>query len=171
MANAEMLGYVGAVTGVLGACTGIFGAVMGVVAYRRAGALKAIDLRLELRRLDSDLQRAVEGLPGQLAHAKRSREAVNSAKGMYQSGAMKGWHDQWEIDLAAANELPQQLPCLNFDFDAATHKELEQKLVEVHTLRAKADALVTKYQGSLEADDRDRDHLMADRRARTGQPR
>ena len=70
MADAVMLGYVGAITGVLGACTGIFGAVMGVVAYRRAGALKAIDLRLDLRRLDGDLTRAVKGLSGLLTYAK-----------------------------------------------------------------------------------------------------
>ena len=85
IAVGEVLVCVGAATGVIGTCTGIFDAVMGVIAYRRAGALKSIDLRLELRRLDVDLQHVIAELPIPLGNAKNSREAINSAKGIFKS--------------------------------------------------------------------------------------
>lgn len=171
MIASEILSYVGATTGVIGTCTGVFGAVMGVIAYRRAGALKSIDLRLELRRLDVDLQRVIEGLPHLLEKAKKSREAINAAKGMFKSGAMQGWQQHWEQDLAAVQDLPQRLPCVDFNFDKATHKSLEHKLIEVHKLRGLADRFANKYEASLAADDGDRDHLRADVRSRTGPAR
>lgn len=38
----------------VGAATGVAGFVMGYVAYRRSGAMKALDMRLELRRAGTD---------------------------------------------------------------------------------------------------------------------
>jgi hypothetical protein len=98
--------------------------MMGVIAYRRSGALKTIDLRLGLRRLEIDLQRLIDGLPGQLQRAKHSRDAVNAAMGIYQSGARQVWQEQWELDVALIASFPELLPCQDFDFGKATHKQL-----------------------------------------------
>jgi hypothetical protein len=45
------LTYVGAITGIVGTCTGIAGAVISYVNHRRVSRVKALDLRLELRKL------------------------------------------------------------------------------------------------------------------------
>lgn len=50
MADPDLLGYTGAITGVIGAISGIAGSVLGYIAYRRSDQLKALDLRLELRK-------------------------------------------------------------------------------------------------------------------------
>jgi len=50
MAEPHWTAYVGIVTGAIGAVTGIAGAIMGFIGYRRSTAIKALDLRLDLRK-------------------------------------------------------------------------------------------------------------------------
>ena len=45
--------YVGVVTGIVGMITGVTGACLGYLGYRRSGRVKALDLRLELRKAGS----------------------------------------------------------------------------------------------------------------------
>ena len=73
------LSIIGAVTGTIGAVTGIVGAILGYRGYRSSKNVKALDLRLELRRAESDLRAGVEELPGLMEHAKNSRMEVASA--------------------------------------------------------------------------------------------
>jgi hypothetical protein len=164
MSDPVWLSYAGALTGVVGAVTGISGAVMGYVAYRRSGELKALDLRLELRKSESELQRTVEELPARLEYAKKSHIAVASAIGMFGSGAFKRWDTDWQADLASVRSLPTELPPANFDYASASHSELEARLVAVHALRGKAAHIQEKYEAALAADDKEREHIRADHR-------
>jgi hypothetical protein len=50
------MSFVGVITGVVGTVTGIAGAAMGYVGYRRSVKMKALDLRLELRKAENTLR-------------------------------------------------------------------------------------------------------------------
>jgi hypothetical protein len=85
MADSTWLGYVGVVTGGIGAVTGISGAVMGYIGYRYSRSMKALDLRLQLRKDESDFRACVENLPALLDLAKQSRIRVLAATGLGRS--------------------------------------------------------------------------------------
>jgi hypothetical protein len=131
--------------------------------------LKALDLRLELRKTESDLRAAVHELPSFLEHAKKSRERVAAATGMRGSGALQQWTSDWEADLAAVRSLERELTDPDADYATATHRELESKLVDVHALASRAARVRDKYLQGLAADDGEREHIRADIRARIKQ--
>src|SRR5450759_3809039 len=99
MSDPGLLSYVGAITGTIGAITGIAGATMGYISYRRTGKMKALDLRLELRKAANDLRSTVEGLPSILAQAKGSRIAVLNARGLLHSSMMDQCNTELDKDV------------------------------------------------------------------------
>jgi hypothetical protein len=167
MSEQAWLSYTGAITGVIGAVTGIAGAIMGYIGYRRSEELKSLDLRLELRKAANDLRSVVEELTPLLEHATKSRTAVAAATGLLGSGALKKWVSEWKVDLAAVTSMQAELPTSDADYASLGHSVLEAKLVAVHAFHAKAVRLREKYDASLAADDREREHIRADVRART----
>jgi hypothetical protein len=171
MSNTDLLGYIGTITGVIGAITGIAGAAMGYVSYRRTENLKALDLRLDLRKSVSDLMDEIQSLPDLLATARKSRAAVAAATGRTGSGAMQQWVAQLDADEESLAMLNERLTKLNVDHSAATHAELETRLVETHSLKSACSQLQEKYEAWLAEDNRERDHIREDMRARTGPPR
>lgn len=167
MSEPAWLIYTGAITGVIGAVTGIAGAIMGYISYRHSEKLKALDLRLELRKAEADLRSAVQELPSHLEHARKSRTAIAAATGRHGSGAFQHWINGWEADLAAVRSFEGELPDANADYTSAKHSELESKLVVVHILGSRAARLRDKYLDALAADDKEREHLRADLRVRS----
>jgi len=155
------LTYVGAITGIVGAITGIAGAVMGYVGYRRSSQLKALDLRLELRKSESDVGDLLRALPELVGTAKQSRLAVATANGSANTGAMEAWNGQIEGDLSAISGLHSTLAVPADEHASLTPFQLESKLVEVHALHAKARQFEQKYRGALAADDKERDNIRA----------
>ena len=85
MINTEMLSYIGALTGVIGAIAGIAGSIMGYFSLRRTGEIKALELRLELVKAATDVFQKIDSVGDLLARAKKSRDAVAAATGMYHS--------------------------------------------------------------------------------------
>ncbi len=77
------------------------------------------------------------------------------------------WISAWEADLAAVRSLEGELPDANSDYSDAKHSKLEPKLVAVHELGTRAARVRDKYLAELAADDREREHIRADMRART----
>ena len=67
------LAIIGAVTGIIGAITGSAALVLAWISYRRSQQIKALDLRLELRKQVSDVRAAVEELPDLLERSRASR--------------------------------------------------------------------------------------------------
>ena len=102
MSNTEWISYAGAITGVIGAVTGIAGAIMGYISYRRSGQMKALDLRLELRKAENDLEAEMQDIPRLMERAKQSHAAVMSATGGRGSGRYQLWLSEHEVDLASA---------------------------------------------------------------------
>jgi hypothetical protein len=166
MAEPHWTSYVGMVTGIIGAITGVSGAIMGYVSYRRSASLKSLDLRLELRKAVNDMQSGLFQLEQLIEHANSSREAVAAATGRYRSGMMAKWRQDVETDKSTAKQLSQQAAATEKDYDNLTPKELESTLVEVHRLQVQVNELRNKYDAAVRADDKEREHIREDARAR-----
>jgi hypothetical protein len=124
----DWLTYVGAVTGTIGTLTGIAGAVMGYKSYRRVSQLKALDLRLELRKQEVDADEALRALPALIKKSRESRFAVAAATGRLGSGAMDSFKNRIETDQAAVQALLGQLRPSADGYATLTHSELEDRL-------------------------------------------
>lgn len=163
MADPDLLGYTGAITGVIGAVTGIAGSVLGYIAYRRSDQLKALDLRLELRKGATSLVADANELLLLLYQAKRSKQAVAAAAGMYKSGATEKWVAECDDDISKVTALIQTLPNpvdQHLDLSPAA---LETKLVEVHGLQETVSRFHKKYEDSIAVDNKDRAQIVAAR--------
>lgn len=165
MADSNLLPYIGAITGTIGAITGIAGAAMGFVSYRRSGQMKALNLRLELRKAVGDLHDSVQSLSSLLERAKGSRTAVSAATG--QTGALQHWQGVFEKDLSAVQRLVTETPDPGATYESLSYAELESRLVSVHQIQSQADRLYEKYRASLAADDKEREQIRADVRSVT----
>jgi hypothetical protein len=165
MADSNLLSYVGAISGTIGAITGIAGAVMGFVSYRRSGQMKALDLRIELRKAVGDLHDSVQSLPSLLERAKASRTAVAAATG--QAGALQHWQGEFEKDLSTVQRLATEIPDSSATYELLSHSELESRLVSVHQIQSQANRLYEKYRASLASDDKEREQIRADVRSVT----
>jgi chromosome segregation ATPase len=167
MFSPATLGIIGTVTGIVGAISGHVGLVLGCANYRRLQQIKALDLRLELRKQVSDVRADIEALPALLDRARASRSAVRAAMGRgQQSGDNMIWKAELENDLKTMQALACELPDAKEMYQRSKPQKLENKLVEVHGLAAKAAQLRNKYETALAYDDKDRDHIRADVRTR-----
>lgn len=167
MPDPAWLSYAGAITGTVGAITGIAGATMGYISYRRSGQMKALDLRLELRKAVNDLRSTVQSLPPLLERAKKSHTAVAAAIGHLGSGALQQWHSDWNADFSAVRLLESEVPDPSINYENLAHSELETKLVVVHSIQSKATRVSEKYHVALAADDKEREQIRADVRIQT----
>jgi hypothetical protein len=152
MADAHWTSYVGMVTG-------IAGAVMGLLAYRRTTRIKALDLRLELRRAEGDLIATLEKLDKLIPYANQSRERVAAASGGLDSGAMVQWKLELDVDLKKLEDFKAQQPSKDANHSGLKPEELESKLVAVHRLQGLTNALKSKYESALAADDERRKEI------------
>jgi hypothetical protein len=157
MSTSTFLSYTGAVTG-------IAGAVMGFVSYRRSGAMKTLDLRIELRKAESIVRAEIQNLPGLLGKAKRSRTNVLAATGGIGSGAFQGWTAGWNEDFAIIELLKNRLPMSPDNYRSLNAVALEDQLVSIHALRHETNLLGEKYLSFLGDDDKSREHIRADQR-------
>ena len=87
MSGQSWLAYTGAIAGIVGAITGVAGAILAALALHRTSQLKALDLRLELRRTESTLQSDIHDLIPLMESAKTSRTRLAAAQLCYHSGA------------------------------------------------------------------------------------
>jgi hypothetical protein len=160
---------IGTVTGIIGAITGPAGCIIGWISYRRSQQIKTLDLRLELRKQVSAARVDIEALPALLELARASRSAVRAAMGRgQQSGDNVIWKAELENDLKTLQALACELPDAKETYQRSKPQKLENKLVEVHTLAAKAAQLRNKYETALASDDKDRDHIRAVAHRRVG---
>jgi hypothetical protein len=150
------LGSINAVTGIIGAITGPTALVLAWISYRRWQQVKALDLRLELRKQASDVRAAVAELPDLLEQSRASRIAVLAGMGALQSGT---WKAELESDLYTAQALARELPNADEAYHRLKHRDLETKLVKVHAIAARATRLRNKYLRALASDDKEREHI------------
>jgi len=157
MADTTWLSYLGAITGTAGA-------LMGFVSLRRTKGMKALDLRLILRKAESDLHNMIESLPAMIARAKQSREAVAAAKGRTNSGAMEQWKSEWERDSKTAQTMASHLSRLNDNHCDSSPEELESAIVQVHNETTRLQQIIDKYRANMAEDDKTHEQHRADQR-------
>lgn len=167
MAEPHWTGYVGMGTGLIGAITGIAGAIMGCISYRKSNRLKALDLRLELRKAVSDVHADLDRLKALIDDADRSRQAVFVARGMSQSGGMKIWKNEVKADKTKIGELFKRAPKVESTYDTLKANELESEHVVVHQYKSKIRRFLDKYSEAIRFDDEQRKQIRADQRARS----
>jgi hypothetical protein len=122
----------------VGLVGGLIGTITGCLAYWRTGQLKALDLRLELRKADADLRHIVVSLPDLLARASGSRAAVAAAAGRNNSGWLQAWMNDLTLDRERVGELGAAQPASDADYRCASAAELESALVNRHELVGRA---------------------------------
>lgn len=164
MLSQVWLAYIGAIGGLIGALTGIGGLVLAILAFRRTGQIKALDLRLELRSCERLLRSDANDIVHLMEGAKTSHTRLGAAQGTYHSGATQHWLAEWATDLASANSLVAQVTALGTTGNTASQRELETRLNAVQDLQHQLTKLVRKYQDELAKDDVGREQLQADRR-------
>lgn len=133
--------------------TGISGAVMGYIGYRRSNQIKALDMRLDLRKALSDSHESLTTLRALMESAVGSRRAVLAAKGLYRSGNMVAWEQALETDRAEVEKIAASIRNEDANFAALSVEQLESETVAAHRVKASLSALVEKYRGEIAADD------------------
>lgn len=158
MADPHWTSYVGMVSG-------LAGAILSVISYRKSNSIKKLDLRLELRREINNTLTNLAALSDLLPYANRSRSAVASATGNFHSGAMQRWNNEFEEDNATLVSITERAPSPETNYDSLNTKELEAKLIEVHSIQSEINTLTNKYQAAVDSDDNERNHIREDIRA------
>ena len=163
----DWLSIVAVVTGAIGAITGIAGLVLGYKGYRKAQNVKALDLRLELRKAVTDARAIIGRLPKLMVNANVSRRAALSARGFGDSSLMRDWTMSWDADRKEVVSLREEFSRLDHDYTALTdHAQLESCLVSVYILTRRAAEIQTKYEGTIVNDEKTLDRLASDRGTR-----
>ena len=157
------LSYVSLGLSVLGIVSGCLGTVLGWRGYRRAGKMKTLDLRLELRKADTEIKNLVRALPELLDRAKLSRESILAASGRAQSGAMQFCRDELRKDGEHQQRLAQALPVADPDYRGYAPEALEEELVRRHAALGEAKRIASKYEGWLADDNQARAQVIANR--------
>jgi hypothetical protein len=148
------MNYVAMATGIIGTITGVAGIIMGYVGYRRSCKMKALDLRLELRKAVSDARVALEQLRDFIQIASRSRVNNLAARGMSQSGSMKSWKAEVNADNVKLGKLYKHVPADEINYNTLGPNELESELVAVHKCQREIEAIRDKYISAMRSDKR-----------------
>ena len=164
-------GYIAIVAGIIGAIAGIAGSIMGYIAYRRSNEIKKSDRRLDLRRLRNDTHIAGTELLDLLSKALKSRKAILSARGLFQSGIMQRYASEHTRDLKRAKELSKQTPPEDVNYDSMSLQELEHEQVRLDGIKGEIDFLISRYRDSINQDGEQSKELRADIRSRFGSHR
>ncbi|MGO9444001.1 MAG: hypothetical protein ACLPXB_04395 [Thiobacillaceae bacterium] len=167
MVDPLLLNYLGEGTGIIGAITGTAGAMMGYVSYRHSEQIKALDLRLELRKAENTLRSIIRDLPTLLDDAKDSRINISAVTGVQGSRTFAQWMENWEADNVTIESLIDKLLDRNEDYDGLSSADLESRLVAAHSIELMATELRQKYQATLLADDEKRKEVRPIIRALT----
>lgn len=156
----SLVDYVGALTGIVGMVTGISGAIMGYVGYRRSNQIKALDMRLALRKDLGEARELVTILRELMTSAAGSRRATLAARGLYRSGNMVVWEQMLEADRAEVEKIVASIRSEGADFAALPEAQLETELVTAHKIKTSLSTLVEKYRGELAIDSDARGQIM-----------
>ena len=159
MAEPHWMSYFAMVTGSIGAITGVAGAIMGYVGYRRSYKMKALDLRLELRKAVSDARVALEQLRNLIHTASRSRVNNLAARGMSQSGAMNIWNAEVKAENVKLGKLHHRVPAEGINYNTLSPNELESELVAVHKCQKEIEAIRDKYVSVMRSDEGSRNYI------------
>lgn len=161
MTETYLMSLTGAVGGVIGSVLGVGGAWLAHSACRRSQEMKALDLRLEIRKALHTLNHGVGKLEDQLALAFKSRMLNAAASGSLKSGSMVNWRAQFDVDTAGLNDLKHALEVLSPDLAQRSLRDMEALLTELDAQAHQVKALLDRYRNSVAEDDRLRERARA----------
>ena len=145
---------------------GIAGVMMGLISQKKINNMKALDLRLELKKSEADYYSKISKIKKLLEEANKSRQSVASATGKLKSGMMKEWKKDFALDKESLASLSDTFPYKKQNYDRLVPNELESKLIEIHKLQNNLRQLEDKYIATIQSDDTERNHIRENTRVR-----
>jgi hypothetical protein len=132
--------------------------VVSILAWRRTGVLKTLDLRLRLRQESRVLGILLDGAVEMLANARRSHLAVLNMEGLSRSGNEVEFVREADADAAELQQLRENAQRDFGEIDAKIRDaELETKLVDARGVTTRVGQIREKYGAVLAQDDRKRE--------------
>ena len=165
MADSDFLSWTGAITGGIGSVTGIIGLIISIVSYRRSVQMKALDLRIELRKAEGDLHELRQELSVLFDQVAQSRNRITAATG--QAGAFKQWQEEFERYRSEFTQLSAELPDAGTAYEELSYSDLESRLIAAHKIKSKFSYFLEKCCASSAADDKEREQIRSDMRSAT----
>ena len=166
MADSDFLSWAGAITGVIGSITGIIGLIISIASYRRSAQIKALDLRIELRKTEGDLHELRKELIALFDQVTESRSRITAATG--QTGAFKKWQEEFERYRSEFTRLSTELPDTGTTYEELSYPDLEARLISAHKIKSKFSYFREKCCASYAADDKEREQIRSATHARLG---
>lgn len=171
MTELYLMSLTGAVGGVIGSVVGIGSAWVAHRAGQRSLEMKALDLRMEIRKSMHLLNYGIGKLEDQMAQAFKSRALNAAVSGTLKSGEMVNWRAQFDADSSELNDLKHALEILAPDFAQRTAYEMEALLVELDGQAHRVKMLLGHYRASVAEDELVRQRAKTKLQAtQTGQP-
>ncbi len=157
MTNTELAANVGMLTGIAGVLISIGNAVWS---SKRINKLKSLDLRIELRKASIDVRKQHNNLFELMEKARDSHTKRFTAK----SSHKKEWLEDFEVNHAKWSNQKNKLPDKNSKYERLSPKELENKLIEIHSLKKEIESITDIYVESLRKDEENGRQLKNDKR-------
>ena len=139
--------------------------LVSILALWRAGRVRVLDLRTDVRKDVVELRLALENLAATIPVAVQSRERVSAAAGMM-GGAMEQFRAEARADTATVETLRGQLGGIEPIPLLASYNTVEAKAVTAQEVRVRVQALRDKYLAAADTDAKTREHLRASAIAR-----
>ena len=77
-----------------------------------------------------------------------------SARGLFHSGPMAGYRSNYTRDLERAEELSQQIPTEDVNYNTRSLQQLEEELVLLDRTKGQIDNLIGTYRASIQEDEK-----------------
>ena len=135
-------------TGIVGIVFGAYGAWTGHRGYKRANEIKALDVRLELRKALSDAHGSLSELRDLIAKSERERPGINAMIGR-NGGAVTAWERAIQTDKDQIDVIAQPLRSLEADFAILTPEQMERDIIATHSAKRSLGVLIEKYKSEL----------------------
>ena len=155
--------YAALTAGCVGAIAGLSGIAMSHAAQKRNAEARALDLRLRLGKLESDLREVIGELPRIMQRAERSNLTLATSSGVRQTSS-SSLQRELDEDFAALGMLEAAVPSFGGDYSSLQMTDLEARVLAAFQLQSKAQRLDSKYRTVLLQDHNRRIQLADDRR-------
>lgn len=121
------------------------GVAVAILAYRRAGKLKKLDLLVEAGRAQNELRESYNSLAAMHETALRNRKAVMAAKGSHGSGSMQQMEALWNADVEVIAALKTKVASNTRSTNSMSPSLLADLLVEIDDVKRRINVLVSRY--------------------------
>ncbi|MGY5453204.1 hypothetical protein ACVFI8_20005 [Agarivorans sp. MS3-6] len=156
MSDPHWTSYVGMVTGIVGSIAGITGAIVASLSLKKTREIKALDLRLTLKKNVNEFRSLLIETEELLPKIDNSRKRVFSATGKLGSGERKKWEMDFEKDTDSLEVISNTFQRAEKDLDTESYNGLEHKLDSLNQLKYRLDSIYKKYSDAYQDDEKTR---------------